>query len=373
MFSVRSQAAIRSASCVAIAAAIASMPVVSSSAYAAGTTAGTEITVSITTQYSYDGTTYNPDAFTKKVKVGKLVTFTTTAEAVTTKTGINPGSLAVSKISLKNDSNDTISFGLTLTELATDTLIGTLKDTVNLGDFKMYLDSAGNGAGAYGVEDTLITAAGVRNVAADATVTIWVVNTIPAGTTAGSVVVKNNDVIGFELKAQAATIDGTTQALVPIAAKTATALDAGDAVVLGDAQGATDAARDGLMTVYDAFTVSAPVLSTAWYKKVIKDPTSGTTVPKAIPGATIQYCMAITNAVGSAKATDVKIAIPLPAADLDGTFPIKLDGTMTGTTCNAGTVLGTFDQSQTVPVIRGTIPVLDAGETRNMIFQTIMK
>ena len=39
---------------------------------------------------------------------------------------------------------------------------------------------------------------------------------------------------------------------------------------------------------------------------------NGATNPKYIPGAVIEYCIAVTNAAGSASATSVAISDPLP-------------------------------------------------------------
>ena len=46
---------------------------------------------------------------------------------------------------------------------------------------------------------------------------------------------------------------------------------------------------------------------------VVSDPTNGTTDPKAIPGATMRYCILVTNN-GSGTATGIAVADPLPAS-----------------------------------------------------------
>ena len=45
---------------------------------------------------------------------------------------------------------------------------------------------------------------------------------------------------------------------------------------------------------------------------IVSDPVNGTTNPKAIPGATMRYCLLVTNG-GSATATAIYVADPLPA------------------------------------------------------------
>ena len=54
-------------------------------------------------------------------------------------------------------------------------------------------------------------------------------------------------------------------------------------------------------------------LTIAKTSSIISDPTNGTTDPKAIPGATMRYCILVTNN-GSGTATGIAIADPLPAS-----------------------------------------------------------
>lgn len=53
-------------------------------------------------------------------------------------------------------------------------------------------------------------------------------------------------------------------------------------------------------------------LTIAKTSSVVSDPTNGTTNPKAIPGATMRYCILVTNN-GSGTATGINVADPLPA------------------------------------------------------------
>ena len=66
---------------------------------------------------------------------------------------------------------------------------------------------------------------------------------------------------------------------------------------------------------------------------VISDPTNGTTDPKAIPGATMRYCILVTNN-GSGTATGITVTDPLPAST---TF---IAGSMrSGTSCAGATTV----------------------------------
>lgn len=67
--------------------------------------------------------------------------------------------------------------------------------------------------------------------------------------------------------------------------------------------------------------------------RVVSDPVNGTTNPKAIPGATMRYCLLVTNG-GSATATGVSVSDPLPAATT--VIPGSL---RSGTNCAAATTV----------------------------------
>lgn len=66
---------------------------------------------------------------------------------------------------------------------------------------------------------------------------------------------------------------------------------------------------------------------------VISDPTNGTTDPKAIPGATMRYCILVTNN-GSGTATGINVADPLPASTTFAPGSIR-----SGTSCAGATTV----------------------------------
>ena len=69
---------------------------------------------------------------------------------------------------------------------------------------------------------------------------------------------------------------------------------------------------------------------------IVSDPVNGTTNPKAIPGATMRYCLLVTNG-GSATATAIYVADPLPA-----TTSFVPGSLRSGTSC-AGATTGEDD------------------------------
>lgn len=67
------------------------------------------------------------------------------------------------------------------------------------------------------------------------------------------------------------------------------------------------------MAIYDInFCRPVANLLIAKTSSIVSDPVNGTTNPKAIPGATMRYCLLVTNG-GSATATAIYVADPLPA------------------------------------------------------------
>src|SRR3546814_13991767 len=69
---------------------------------------------------------------------------------------------------------------------------------------------------------------------------------------------------------------------------------------------AGDAARDGSHSDNDDYTVQTATLAVTKTSRIISDPVNATSNPKLIPGAVIEYCIAVANN-GSAAATSVVI------------------------------------------------------------------
>lgn len=94
-------------------------------------------------------------------------------------------------------------------------------------------------------------------------------------------------------------------------------------------------ARDATAFAYGAYRVAAAILSVSKIATPICDPFNGSTSPKNIPGAYVQYAITITNAAGAASATLSTISDLLETANL--TFdPALISGAGAGTNCVAG-------------------------------------
>ena len=147
--------------------------------------------------------------------------------------------------------------------------------------------------------------------------------------------------------------------------------------VFGDGAGATDALRDAADSERDDYTVSAAALTAIKSSRIISDPLNGTTNPKMIPGATIQYCIAISNGAGAAPATTITVTDPIPAnLTYDSTFGVRTNGTATiagspaVATCAADTT-GTGTMASNT--VSGTIASITAGQTRTVVFQATIQ
>jgi uncharacterized repeat protein (TIGR01451 family) len=86
-----------------------------------------------------------------------------------------------------------------------------------------------------------------------------------------------------------------------------------------------------------------------------------------IPGAVVEYCIAVANASGSATASNVAVSDTLPSQTAyQASFGVKLNGTVTGSTCNAD---GAGSGSHASGVVSGTLADLAAGDARTLVFR----
>src|SRR5205085_9547262 len=104
--------------------------------------------------------------------------------------------------------------------------------------------------------------------------------------------------------------------------------------VLADSNAGGNTQYDGIHFAEDDYTILAASLSLSKTSRIVSDPVNGSTNPKMIPGATVEYCIAVANASGSASATNISVSDTLPGATTyDSAFGIKINGTVTGAVC----------------------------------------
>lgn len=325
-------------------------------AHAAGTTAGSSIVNTATLNYSVGGVAQTAINASNAFTVDRKISLTVTEPGNAT-TSVAPGQTgAVTTFLVTNMSNAPLDFGLSVVDQVGGTAAHGGTDNFDMTGETIYVDTNGNGVYDAGT-DTAVTY--LDELAADASRTVFVVANVPAGRV-------NGDVAGVVLTAQAREAGAAgTQGIVVV--QTVGANTAGMDTVFADTAGATDAARDGQFSARDDYTVAASLLTVTKTSRVISDPQNGTTNPKMIPGALVEYCIQVANAAGGATATAPAVSDPVPTQTTYSTaFGIFLNGTVTGGVCNAdGTAGGSFASN----TVSGTLGNVAAGQTRTLYFR----
>ena len=330
-----------------------------SPAFAAGTAAGSTITNTVTVNYQVGTVAQTATGASNTFTVDRKVNLTV-AEVGTTTTQVSPGqTAAMTTFTVTNTSNATLDFALVAAQQAGGAGAHSNTDNFDVTNVKIYADTNANGSYDAGT-DTLITY--LDELAADASKTVFVVADIPLGRV-------TNDVAAVTLTATGREGGGAAAQGVALT-ETTGANTAGMDTVFADGAGATDAARNADFSVKDDYTVLAAALSISKLSTVISDPLNGTTNPKAIPGATIEYCIVVSNAAGSATASNVAISDPLPTTVSYSTgYGAFINGTVTTGVCNAD---GTAGGSYSSGTVSGTLSSVAAGETKTLRFRAVI-
>lgn len=340
----------------ASASVLAATAVAASPAFAAGTTAGTTVTNNVTLEYKVGGIDQAQvsasDSFTVDRKVNLLV-----AEDGTTATTVTPGqSAAVTKFIVTNSSNAPLDFALASSQPSGGTGPHGGTDNFNVGNLKVYADTNGNGGYDPGTDQE---AAYLDQVAADTSRVVFIVADVPLGRA-------TNDRAVVRLSATAAEATAAAS-LGAVVTQTAGANTSGVDTVFADTDVSGNVARDGVHFALDDYVILGAALTATKTSRVISDPFNGTTNPKMIPGAVVEYCIAVANGAGSATATGINISDELPVqTTYDSAFGIKLNGTVTGSSCNAD---GTNGGSHSNGIVSGTLNDLVAGVARTLVFR----
>jgi uncharacterized repeat protein (TIGR01451 family) len=325
-------------------------------AFAAGTTAGSTITNTASVAYSVGGVPQTvvsaSTSFTVDRKVNLLV-----VETGTSTTTVSPGQVAaVTTFTVTNLSNATLDLGLSLAQQATGATAqhGGI-DSLNVTTPLMYTDS--NGSGGYDAGDTALTY--LDELPADTSRTVYVVANIPSTAV-------NGDIAGVVLTAQAFE-SGVASSQGALVTATTGANTSGKDTVFADGAGATDVANDGQYSGRDDYTVASSLLTIVKTSKLISDPVNGTTNPKMIPGAIVEYCIQANNAAGGTAATSVVITDTLPSTLAFLTsFGSFINGSVTGGACNPDGVAGGSNSSGTVTA---TLPTVAANTSKTLYFR----
>lgn len=333
-------------------------------AMAAGTTAGATITNTVTLNYQVGGVAQTSISASNNITVDRKIALTV-AEVGSATTTIAPGALAqVTSFTVTNSSNDTIDLGLTGSQLSGGTAAHGGTDNFDLTGLGLFVDTNSNGSYDAGTDQAVSF---LDEIAADASRTVFIVGNVPLG-------LANGDVAGVTLTAQARS-GGGAGSQGGIITETIGANTAGIDTVFADTAGPAsgDAARDGKASDDDDYTISAPTLSVTKQSRIVSDPINGTSNPKLIPGAVVEYCIVVQNAAGSASASNVAISDPLPTQTTFVAASSFLNGTYSGSaptgTCNLD---GTPGGSVASGTLSGTLGTIAAGTTRTLYFQVTL-
>jgi uncharacterized repeat protein (TIGR01451 family) len=143
--------------------------------------------------------------------------------------------------------------------------------------------------------------------------------------------------------------------------------------------GASSSGLAGYGEVEDyLLTVIYPSLSVSKSSTVLSDPSNGGTNPKAIPGATVRYCVLVTN-TGNTSASTVQMADSLP-----GTTSYVAGSLRSGSSCAAASTVeddGTTGADESDPVgasasgssIAGSAPSLAVGGSVALTYEVIVQ
>lgn len=323
-------------------------------AFAAGTASGSSIVNNATINYQVGGIAQTALVASNTITVDRKVNLTV-AELGTTTTSVSPGQTnAVTTFTVTNNSNAPIDIGLTVAQLTGGAAPHGGTDAFNVTAPALFLDTNGNNTYDAGT-DTAVSF--LDEIAADAARTVFVVATIPGTATNGQIAA-----VSLTGQAREAGVAATQGAVITA---TAGANTAGVDTVLADVAGTDDAITDGRHSARDDYTVAAPVLTVAKISRVIDDPINGTTNPKMIPGATVEYCITVANAVGAAAASNVVITDAIPAQTTYVTGSGWEGGTVAAAVCSGGTNTATFATG----TFTGTLGAIAAGATETAYFR----
>lgn len=318
-------------------------------AFAAGTAAGTVITNNVTVDYEVGGINQADVTASNAVTVDRKVNLTV-ARVDGTATAVTPGAVSQAvTYTVQNTSNAVLDFELSAAQTASGSPAGISgTDSFNVtAPITYYRD---DGDGVFDAGDTSVTH--LDAMAADATATVHAVAaSVPTG-------LANGAIAAVTLTATAKENDNGTALgsnLTEAGSNTA-----GVDTVFADTAGVTDGARDAAFSATDDYVVLTATISATKTSRIVAGDFGTQT---NIPGATIEYCIAVTNAAGGAAATNITLSDTLPAlVTYVPAFGVKTGGA----DCNTpGAGNGSFAD----PVVSGTIANLAAGTTQTLIFR----
>ena len=340
-------------------------------AQAAGTASGTTVSNAATVNYQVGSVAQpavnsNTATFVVDTKIDLTVA---TTDAASVK--VAPGATAqVLTFTVTNTGNATQDFNLSATVVSGGTGAFGGTDNFDATNVNIYVDGNGNGTYDAGTD----TATSIDDLAADGSATVFIVADIPLGRVTG-------DIASYHLVAEARATDGSALTETT-GTDTANSVD----IVFADGQGSdttNDAARDAKHSSQDDYEILTAALTVTKSSTVISDPFNGTTNPKRIPGAVVEYTIQIDNAAGGTTATNVTVSDDLSTEIGNGTIaysagtivvtaPNINGGVAKALTDTGGDDEGDFGSTTTNAVTVSGI-ALNAGESATVRFRVTIQ
>ena len=276
----------------------------SQASFAGGTDAGTVVENTATISYSVGGAAQAPiTSAVADFKVDQKVDLTVTGNSGANII-VSPSTARATvgnKLTyvLSNDGNSTQDFKINVTHLATDNFdAGTGATAAPQAPEACQFTIDGGAANA-------MTATPTVTLAKDATATIEVMCSMPNRPDVG-----DGDLSTIDVLATAVDAAGVIMAESTIADRE----DDVDVVLADDTGTPTDNAdRNAMHSDTQTYEIDVPMLAVVKKSSVISDPFNGTTQPKRIPGAVVEYTITIENTSDSV-ATGLTVTDVLTAA-----------------------------------------------------------
>lgn len=332
------------------------------------TLAGTDINNTVTVGYQVGGVDQTDATASDTFQVDRVINLNVVASDTATTT-VFPGQdngdtpPPITTFVVSNLSNEVLDFDLAAVNQGNGAAPNGGTDNFDLAGLQIFVESGAN-PGYQPGEDT---ATFIDELAVDGNQTVYVIGNVPTTQVNGDVAAVNLTATAREGGTAGSTIGAT------ISNDAGNADTDGVETVFADGGGITDAVRDGAFSAADDYTVSAANLTVQKISTVISDPINGTTNPKAIPGAVVEYCIIVSNAAGGASATNITISDPILAnITYDTTFGNLLNGTVS-TDATSGDLIceddGAAGGSFASNTVTGTIASVAADDERTLIFR----
>jgi uncharacterized repeat protein (TIGR01451 family) len=263
---------------------------------------GTGVSNTATLSYTSGTTTIDETSNTVDFIVDRKVIFSVTDNQTgTDPVVVNAGDDAVTTYTIQNDSNAPISFELPVPPTGTTYSYVDPTD----GSTVITVDSSTTGS-------ALIIPLETGDATTPVTVEVTVTVAVPDDAVSGSQIFTPLNITAVEPEDDATIGGGVTAGDQIIATPSTEAWDEDviQTVTIGDLLNA-----DGVSVELDntqEFIVSASNIALVKSVAILSDPVNGTTNPKAIPGAVVEYTLTVTNS-GLIAATDVIVVDAVPA------------------------------------------------------------